>query len=123
MLNELMNTYSVRLATNHGHPKLEELREEYMKYLLQSGQFEKAGQIFEKEGKYEQAVGMYIKSKRLIRLPKLLVHHENLLEDSTLVTNVLKSLLKNDLFEGAAEIYEKLDKPDMAMQCYRKGAW
>lgn len=92
-----------------------------MKYLLQNGQFEKAGQILEKEGKYEQAVGMYIKSKKLIRLPKLLVNHEALLGDGALVTNVLKNLLKSDLFEGAAEIYEKLEKPDMAMQCYRKG--
>lgn len=92
-----------------------------MKYLLEREQFEKAAQILEKDGKYEQAVGLYIKSKRLVRLPKLMVQHDDLLRDNTLVTNVLKNLLKNDLFEGAAEIYEKLDKSDMAMQCYRKG--
>lgn len=92
-----------------------------MKYLLEREQFEKAGQVLEKQGKYEQAVAMYVKSKKLIRLPRLIMQHDDLLRDNTLVTSVLKNLLKNDLFEGAAEIYEKLDKLDMAMQCYRKG--
>lgn len=112
-----------RLAVNHGHPNIEGLREEYMKHLLQNGQFEKAGQVFEMEGKYEQAVAMYTKSKRLVRLPRLLIHNENLLRDSSVVTNVIKNLLKNEFFEGAAEIYEKLEKPELAMQCYRKGRY
>lgn len=92
-----------------------------MKYLLESEQFEKAGQVLERDGKYEQAVAMYVKSKKLIRLPKLIMQHEDLLRDNTLVTSILKKLIKNDLFEGAAEIYEKLEQLDMAMQCYRKG--
>lgn len=92
-----------------------------MRVLLETGQFEKAGQLLEKEGKNEQAVAMYIKSNRLVRIPKLILHNTDLLTDNTLVTTVLKNLVKHDLFEGAAEIYEKLDKTDLAMQCYRKG--
>lgn len=92
-----------------------------MKTLLQTNHYEKAGQVLESDGKFEQAIAMYMKSNRLARIPKVLLNHADLLSDHNLVTSILKNLLKHDLFEGAAEIYEKLDKADLALQCYRKG--
>lgn len=94
-----------------------------MSLLLQSGQYEKVGQVLEKEGKYEEALNMYLKSNKLIRIPNLLSKHTELLNDHTLIANVLKRLVKQELYEPAAEIYEKLEKPDLAMECYRKGTF
>ncbi|CAH1372030.1 unnamed protein product [Tenebrio molitor] len=112
---------ALRLAEQRGYDKLKELQEEHMSLLLQTGQYEKVGQVLEKEGKFEQALNMYIKSHKLVRVPSLLLKNSELLSDHTLVATVLKNLIKHEMFEAAAEIYEKLDKPDLAMECYRKG--
>ncbi|KAJ8934987.1 hypothetical protein NQ314_013074 [Rhamnusium bicolor] len=112
---------ALRLADQRGYENLDGLKKEYMALLLHSGQFEKVGQVLEQEGKYEEALNMYMKSNKLLHVPNLLSKHTELLNDHTIVANVLKKLLKQELFESAAEIYEKLDKPDSAMECYRKG--
>ncbi|KAJ8965104.1 hypothetical protein NQ317_005365, partial [Molorchus minor] len=104
-----------------GYENLKALKEDHMSMLLQSGQFEKVGQVLEKEGKYEEALNMYMKSNKLLRIPNLLSEHSELLEDHAVIANVLKKLHKQELYEPAAEIYEKLDKADLAMECYRKG--
>lgn len=110
-----------RLAESRGYQKLHDLKEDYMKHLLQSEQYEKAGQLLEKDGKHEQAIEMYLKSSRLMKIPRLILNHNNLLSDGNLINSVIKKLLKHEHFEGVAEIYEKLEKTDLAMQCYRKG--
>lgn len=110
-----------RLAKKSGYQNLSSLKDEHMKMLLSTGQFEKAGQVLEEEGNYEQAMSMYIKSNRLIRASNLLLQQPNLINDNTLVTTVLKNLLKQELFEAAAEIYKKLEKTELSMECYRKG--
>lgn len=92
-----------------------------MKHLLQTEQYEKAGQLLENDGKYEQAIEMYLKSSRLMKIPKLVLNHNSLMTDGNLINNIIKKLLKHEHFEGVAEIYEKLSKKDLAMQCYRKG--
>ncbi|KAI4469969.1 hypothetical protein MML48_1g13173 [Holotrichia oblita] len=112
---------AIRLAKKSGYQNLSSLKDEHMKMLLNTGQFEKAGQVLEEEGNYEQAMSMYIKSNRLVRASNLLLQQPNLINDHTLVTTVLKNLLKQELFEAAAEIYKKLDKTELSMECYRKG--
>ncbi|CAH0547356.1 unnamed protein product [Brassicogethes aeneus] len=112
---------ALRLADQRGYNKLKELKEEHMSTLMESGQFEKVGKVLESQGKYEEALNMYLKSNKLLRIPNLMIQHSELMDDHSVVANVLKSLLKNDHYEAAAEIYEKLDKCDLAMECYRKG--
>ncbi|KAI4469980.1 hypothetical protein MML48_1g10818 [Holotrichia oblita] len=56
---------AIRLAKKSGYQNLSSLKDEHMKMLLNTGQFEKAGQVLEEEGNYEQAMSMYIKSNRL----------------------------------------------------------
>ncbi|XP_044261133.1 intraflagellar transport protein 172 homolog [Tribolium madens] len=112
---------ALRLAEQRGYDKLKQLQDEHMSVLLQSGQYEKVGQVLEKENKFEQALNMYIKSGKLLRVPSLVLKNQELLKDQTLIATVLKNLVKHEMFEAAAEIYEKLDKIDLAMECYRKG--
>lgn len=112
---------ALRLASHRNYEKLTQLKEEHMSLLMQSAQYEKVGIVLENEGKFEQALNMYIKSRKLGRVPNLLVKNPELLSDQALVATVLKNLIKHEMFEAAAEIYEKLDKVDLAMECYRKG--
>ncbi|KAF5301762.1 hypothetical protein FQR65_LT08745 [Abscondita terminalis] len=112
---------AIRLAEQRGYSKLDELKEDYMSLLLRTGQNEKAGQIFEKQGNYEKAMTLYLKSNCFVRASGLLLQQKDLLNDDSLVTNVLKILLKHELYENSAEIYEKLQKTSLALECYRKG--
>lgn len=100
---------------------MKELEKEHMSMLLETGQYEKVGQVLEKQGKYEEALNMYLKCNKLLRIPNLLSKHHQLLNNQTIVAGVLKNLLKQELYEPAAEIYEMLEKPDLALECYRKG--
>ncbi|KAK9871476.1 hypothetical protein WA026_012850 [Henosepilachna vigintioctopunctata] len=112
---------AIRLAKQRDYVHLKELQDEHMSLLLNTNQFEKVGEVLENEGKYEQALNMYLKSKKLTRIPNLLFQHPELMKDTNLVGNVLKNFLKYELFEAAAEIYERLDKFDLALECYKKG--
>lgn len=88
---------------------------------MSTNQYEKVGQALEKEGRSQEALNMYIKANKLLRIPHLFADNPSLLNDQAIVGNVLKSLLRQELYEPAANIYEKLDKNDLAMECYRKG--
>nr|CAI5839499.1 unnamed protein product [Callosobruchus analis] len=112
---------AIRLAEQRSHDKLVELKQERMTVLLQTGQFDKIGQTLEGEGKYEEALNMYIKSNTLLRIPKLIEKEPRLLENQSVIANVLKKLVKQELYEAAAEIYDKLGEQDIALECYKKG--
>lgn len=92
-----------------------------MSILLRTGQNDKAGQILEDRGDYEQAINLYLKSNRPVRAANLINQHNDLLNNESLVTTVVKRLLKSELFEPAAEIYDKLNKSESALECFRKG--
>ncbi|XP_019769911.2 intraflagellar transport protein 172 homolog [Dendroctonus ponderosae] len=111
----------LRLAEQRGYDQLDELRKEYMSMLMSTSQYEKVGQALEEEGRSQEALNMYLKANKLLRIPHLLSDNPSLLNDQAIVGNVLKSLLRQELYEPAANIYEKLDKNDLAMECYRKG--
>lgn len=112
---------AVRLAERRGYEKLNDLKENHMKFLTRAGQNDKAGQILEDQGEYGQAISLYLKSNRPVRAANLINRNHDLLENDTLVTTVVKKLIRSELFEPAAEIYDKLNKTDIALECYRKG--
>lgn len=92
-----------------------------MSLLLRTGQNVKAGQILADGGQHEQAINLYLKSNRPVKAANLINQYNELLHNETLVATVIKKLLKSELFEPAAEIYDKLNKPELALNCYRKG--
>lgn len=53
---------SIKVAESRNHPDLDNLRHNYYKWLVESGQEEKAAQVKEDEGDYHTAVKMYLKA-------------------------------------------------------------
>lgn len=92
-----------------------------MSLLLRTGQNDKAGQILEDRGENEKAINLYLKSNRPVRAANLINQHNDLFQNEVLVATITKKLLKSELFEPAAEIYDKLNKSELALECYRKG--
>lgn len=54
------NIVALSLAEVKAHPQYEELHEKYVKWLLETKQEGKAGEIKEKEGNYESALNLYL---------------------------------------------------------------
>lgn len=44
-----------------------------------------------------------------------------LLENDDMVTKVIGSLIKSEQYQEAGELYELVQKPIKALECYRKG--
>ena len=109
------------LAEAKGHPQLELLREGHTRWLLDSGQEEKAGALKEEEGEYMEALSLYLKAGLPTRASRLVQTHELLLSNQELVARVTAALLKGEFFEQAGELYEKTGQQDQAMECYRQG--
>jgi intraflagellar transport protein 172 len=53
---------ALALAEQKSHPKYEELREKHMKWLLETKQEERAGELKEKDGDYNGALSLYLKA-------------------------------------------------------------
>ena len=52
---------ALNLAEAKGHPRIEELREDHAKWLLETGQEEKAGGLKEEDGEYLEALNLYLR--------------------------------------------------------------
>mgnify|MGYP006908723708 CR=1 FL=1 len=102
------------LAEAKGHPQLELLREGHNRWLLDSGQEEKAGAIKEEEGEYMEALSLYLKAGLPTRASRLVQSQEGLLASQDLVARVTTSLLKGEFFEQARILLQGLrDLPQL----------
>ena len=52
---------------------------------------------------------------------RLLQNHSQLLSNEDLVSQVSTALHRSELFEQAGQLYERLNQPQKALDCYRRG--
>ena len=84
---------ALALAEAKGHPDLEEMRLAHGRWLLETGQEEKAGAIKEVEGDYREALELYLKAGLATRASRLVQSRDDLLESSEVVGRVGKKCL------------------------------
>ncbi|KAJ4427860.1 hypothetical protein ANN_23861 [Periplaneta americana] len=111
---------ALALAELKGHPKYEELREKHMKWLVESKQEERAGELKEKDGDYDTALSLYLRASLPTRASRLIQNNPDMLQNDELVAKVASALLRSELFEQAGELYEKVNQTEKAFDCYRK---
>lgn len=58
------------------HPDLDSLKTRYYRYLADSGQDEKAGEIKEKEGDYLAAIDLYLKANLPAKAARVVTEQE-----------------------------------------------
>ena len=113
---------ALNLAEAKAHPHLDDLRIAHAKWLLETGQEEKAGALKEADGDYSGALNMYLKAGLATRASRLVQTREELLSDPDIVSRITSALLKGEFFEQAGELFEKVGgKEDQALDCFRKG--
>lgn len=98
-----------------------QLRAKHLKWLIDSHQEEKAGDLKEKEGDHISALDLYLKAKQPGRAFRLLQNYSYLLEKEQIVNKVISSLVSMDMMEQAGMLYEKSNNFPKALDCYKRG--
>ena len=111
---------ALNLAEAKGHPEIETLREDHAKWLLETGQEEKAGGLKEADGEYLEALNLYLRGGLATRASRLIQGHNQLLSNPDIVSRVSQALLKGEFHEQAGELYERVQEEDRALECYKK---
>lgn len=112
---------ALKLARSKGNAESEILQERHLKWLMETRQEEKAGDLKEKEGDHLTALNLYLNAKQPGRAFRLLQNYTYLLENEQIVNKVISSLIKADMMEQAGMLYEKLNDYHKALDCYKKG--
>ncbi|XP_042302841.1 LOW QUALITY PROTEIN: intraflagellar transport protein 172 homolog [Sceloporus undulatus] len=112
----------IAVAEAKSHPMLEKLRQGYYEWLLQSQQEERAAEVQQGQGDLQAAISLYLKAGLPAKAAQLVVGREELLSNMDLVNRIATALLRGELFEQAGELFEKIQNPQRALECYRKGS-
>lgn len=110
---------ALNLAESRGWSGTNILRDKHLAWLLESGQASRAAAIIEKDNP-RRAIKLFLEARRAGRAARLLLANESLLEDASIVTEVVKILRATDLMELAGEILEKTSDFSGAIECYGK---
>ncbi|CAK9818338.1 Intraflagellar transport protein 172 homolog [Anthophora plagiata] len=105
------------LAQNRSWPGLQELRDRHLTWLLESGQAARAAAILESTNP-RRAVKLYLDARRPGRAARLVLANDELLEDKSIVNEIVRVLKATDLMELAGELLEKISEPLEAIKCY-----
>lgn len=100
---------------------VENLRNGYYKWLVDTNQDEAAASLKEKQGDWHLAISLYMKAGLPARASRLAYSHSDLMSNTSLMEQIASSLLKYDLYEQAGELFEKTNNFQRALECYRKG--
>uniref|UniRef100_A0A0K0EBD8 Intraflagellar transport protein 172 homolog n=1 Tax=Strongyloides stercoralis TaxID=6248 RepID=A0A0K0EBD8_STRER len=128
-LDEAINMYkslhkwdeAILLGKGWNYTKLGTLQQEYLKYLFDTGQDQKAGEYKEKEGDLHGAIDLYLKGSASAKAARVILDNNKLIKDEILVDRIIKSLELCGNYEKIGEIYEKLELYDKSMEGYKKG--
>lgn len=108
---------ALALAQNRGWSGVSELRDKHLAWLLDSGQTAKAAAVIESDNP-RRAIKLYLEAHRAGRAARLMLSNNELLEDTSLVNEIIKALKSTYLMELAGEIFERTDDYPAAIKAY-----
>ena len=111
---------ALNLAEAKGLSNLEELKDSHARWLLETGQEEKAGSIREQEGEILEALNLYLRGGLATRASRLVQAHPQLMSNPDVVSRVTEALKRGEFHEQAGELYEKTGEESLALKNYRK---
>uniref|UniRef100_A0A668A2T2 Intraflagellar transport protein 172 homolog n=1 Tax=Myripristis murdjan TaxID=586833 RepID=A0A668A2T2_9TELE len=111
----------IAVAEAKGHPELDSLRRSYHRWLMETGQDEKAGEVREAEGDFQGAINLYLKAGLPAKAARLAISRPEVTNNSDSVSRIAAALIKGEFYERAGDLYEKIRNNQRALECYRKG--
>uniref|UniRef100_A0A7E4USX7 WD_REPEATS_REGION domain-containing protein n=1 Tax=Panagrellus redivivus TaxID=6233 RepID=A0A7E4USX7_PANRE len=112
---------AIELARATNYADLDKLQSQYYRNLYETGQEEKAAEIKEKEGDPMAAIDLFLKSNQPAHAARILLENDRLANDEALVEKVGLSLVQNEIFDKAGELFESAKQFQRALESYRKG--
>ncbi len=82
-----------------GHPELDSLRGNYYRWLTETGQDEKAGEVKESEGDFQGAINLYLKAGLPAKAARLAISRQEITSNSDTVSRIAASLIKGEFYE------------------------
>ncbi|KAL5460471.1 hypothetical protein EMCRGX_G033922 [Ephydatia muelleri] len=112
---------AIAVAQSRGHPDLVVLQAAYSKWLLETSQEEKAGELKEKQGDLTGAVHLYMKAGLASRAAHLVMRHQTLTNQIDLLQQIATALVNGGQYEKAGDLFERARSHQQAMEAYKKG--
>ena len=107
---------AIALAVARNHPDADSLKAQYLAWLLETGQADKAGAMKERDGETVEAIRLYISAGVPGRAATLAARSN--IKSMALLEEIADALVKFRLFEKAGQIYEQLGEWDPAVDNY-----
>ncbi|XQJ26776.1 intraflagellar transport protein 172, putative [Leishmania guyanensis] len=119
---EEMNRFdeSLTIAESRGLEDVANRRARYFAWLMETRQYEKAGEIREKDGKFIDAINLYLRGGTPARAAQV-VSANNLKPEQQLLEAIAAALFKAQVFEAAGDFFDKLHMTDRAIDAYKRG--
>ena len=119
---EEMNRFdeSLAIAESRGLDDVANRRARYFAWLMETRQYEKAGEMREKDGKFIDAVNLYLRGGTPARAAQV-VSANNLKPEQQLLEAIAAALFKAQVFEAAGDFFDKLHMTDRAIEAYTRG--
>lgn len=115
MWNELLDLAELRCPS-----KAQQLRDEYFQHLLESGQYQVAARLKSRRGDISEAVDLCLQGEKPQLAADILLNSGDK-ANPQLLAHVAEALIKKNRYDIAGQVYEKLGKPQDALEAYRKG--
>lgn len=119
---EEMNRFdeSLAIAEARGLDDVANRRARYFAWLMETRQYEKAGEVRERDGKFIDAINLYLRGGTPARAAQV-VSANNLKPEQQLLEAVAAALFKAQVFEAAGDFFDKLRMTDRAIDAYKRG--
>uniref|UniRef100_A0A3Q0QW63 Intraflagellar transport 172 n=1 Tax=Amphilophus citrinellus TaxID=61819 RepID=A0A3Q0QW63_AMPCI len=89
----------IAVAEAKGYPELDTLRGNYYRWLTETGQDEKAGEVKESEGDLQGAINLYLKAGLPAKAARLAISQPEITNSSQTVGRIAASLIKGEFYE------------------------
>lgn len=111
---------AIRLAERKSHPKVMQLKNSYLQWLLNTQQAEKAGELQEQQGDYVKAIELYLVGGMAAKAFSVVSRHNGNYSQELLL-KIVGGLQASGMHDRAGELYYRMGHLAPAMDSFRKG--